>query len=118
MSTTYRWLNEMSQDFLDEDYLLPGQTVDQRVNEICEAAEVELKRPGFAKAFKSNFQKGWYSFSTPIWTNFGNDRGLPISCFGSCIDDSMTSIVSTWALRSRIMVRVQAACISCNLSKT
>lgn len=93
----YRWLTELSQQFLDRDYLIDGQTVDQRVTEICERAEGILKRPGFAAKFKSYFQKGWYSFSTPIWTNFGNDRGLPISCFGSYIADSMESIAYTWA---------------------
>ncbi len=87
----------MSQIFLERDYLLPKQTVDQRVNIICNAAEKILGIPGFAKRFKSNFKKGWYSLSTPIWTNFGTDRGLPISCYGSSISDSMESIASTWA---------------------
>ena len=93
----YRWLNEISQQFLDRDYLVDGQTVDQRVDEICAAAEKYLNKPGYGAKFKENFKKGWYSLSTPIWTNFGNDRGLPISCFGSFISDSMDSIAFTWA---------------------
>jgi len=93
----YRWLTELSQIFLERDYLVNGQTVDQRVDEICNTAERFLNKPGFAARFKENFQKGWYSLSTPIWTNFGNDRGLPISCFGSTISDSMESIAYTWA---------------------
>jgi ribonucleoside-diphosphate reductase alpha chain len=93
----YRWLTEISQEFLQRDYLTPGQTVDERVDIICNAAENILKKPGFAKEFKENFKKGWYSFSTPIWTNFGNNRGLPISCFGSHISDNCESIASTWA---------------------
>lgn len=93
----YRWLTELSQEFLERDYLIENQTVDQRVDIICETAEKILKKPGFAKKFKEYFQKGWYSLSTPIWTNFGTDRGLPISCFGSCIEDSMASIAYTWA---------------------
>lgn len=94
---TYRWLTELSQQFLDRDYLVDGQTTDERVTEICNAAERILNKPGFAAKFKSYFQKGWYSFSTPVWTNFGNDRGLPISCFGSYIADNMESIAYTWA---------------------
>lgn len=93
----YRWLNEISQQFLDRDYLVDGQTVDQRVDEICAAAEKYLNKLGYGAKFKENFKKGWYSLSTPIWTNFGNDRGLPISCFGSSISDSMDSIAFTWA---------------------
>jgi ribonucleoside-diphosphate reductase alpha chain len=87
----------MSQVFLERDYLVDGQTVDQRVDEICNTAEKLLNKPGFAAKFKENFQKGWYSLSTPIWTNFGNERGLPISCYGSTIGDSMDSIAYTWA---------------------
>jgi ribonucleoside-diphosphate reductase alpha chain len=93
----YRWLNDISQQFLERDYLLEGQTVDERVDIICNNAEKILGKKGFAKKFKENFKKGWYSFSTPIWTNFGNDRGMPISCFGSHIQDNMESIASTWA---------------------
>ena len=93
----YRWLTELSRIFLERDYLVEGQTVDQRVDEICNTAEKLLNKPGFAAKFKENFQKGWYSLSTPIWTNFGNERGLPISCFGSTIGDSMESIAYTWA---------------------
>ena len=95
--SNYRWLTEMSQVFLERDYLVDGQTVDQRVDEICNTAEKLLNKPGFAAKFKENFQKGWYSLSTPIWTNFGNERGMPISCFGSSISDSMESIAYTWA---------------------
>lgn len=94
--SNYRWLTELSQHFLDRDYLVDGQTTDERVTEICQAAEKILGKPGFADKFKSYFQKGWFSFSTPIWTNFGNDRGLPISCFGSFIEDNCESIAGTW----------------------
>lgn len=93
----YRWLTESSQQFLDRDYLVDGQSVDERVDEICGTAETLLKKPGFARKFKSYFKKGWFSFSTPVWTNFGNDRGLPISCFGSHIQDNCESITSTYS---------------------
>ncbi len=93
----YRWLTPLTQEFLERDYLVPGQTVDQRVDVICNTAEKILNMPGFAARLKENFKKGWYSFSTPIWTNFGNDRGLPISCFGSYVGDSMESIAANTA---------------------
>lgn len=93
----YVWLNELSQTFLERDYLKKNQTVDQRIAEICNTAEKILKRPGFSHKFKENIKKGWYSLSTPIWSNFGSNRGLPISCFGSYIEDSMESILVTHA---------------------
>lgn len=93
----YVWLNEPAKKFLEKDYLLPGQTVDERVDQICNAAEKILKINGFGTRFKENFKNGWYSLSTPIWTNFGIDRGSPISCFGSSIDDCMDNILYTHA---------------------
>jgi len=93
----YVWLNDLSKQFLERDYLINGQTVDERVDVICNTAEKILNKPGFASRFKENIKKGWYSLSTPIWTNFGTERGLPISCFGSCIEDNMESILATQA---------------------
>lgn len=90
-----RWLTEFSRQFLEQDYLTNGQTVEGRIDVICKAAEKILKKKGFAKKLKANIEKGWYSLSSPIWTNFGNKRGSPISCFGSNIDDSMDSILAT-----------------------
>jgi ribonucleoside-diphosphate reductase alpha chain len=85
----------MSQQFLDRDYLLPGQTLDERVDIICSEAERRLGISGFAARFKAIIQKGWVSLSTPIWANFGTNRGLPISCFGSYMGDTIESILHT-----------------------
>jgi len=101
----YRWLNELSQEFLEQDYLLPGQTLDNRARVIAKAAATILNRDGWHKCSISNFEekfldylaKGWFSLSTPIWNNFGNRRGLPISCYGSYIEDDMDSIIETQA---------------------
>lgn len=95
MNNGYRWLTEYSQQFLEKDYLVRKQTVDERVDVIFNTAENILGIKGFAKKIKEYFKKGWFSLSTPIWTNFGNNRGLPISCFGSYIDDTMKGIIDT-----------------------
>jgi ribonucleoside-diphosphate reductase, alpha chain len=52
---------------------------------IAETAEKILKKDGFADKFYDYMCKGYYSLSSPIWSNFGLERGLPISCFGSYI---------------------------------
>lgn len=93
----YRWLTPASKAFLEKDYLLPGQTLDQRVGQICDTASRILKMPEFGPRFYENFKKGWYSFSTPIWTNFGTTRGMPISCYGSTVADTTASILYTQA---------------------
>jgi ribonucleoside-diphosphate reductase alpha chain len=95
MNSEYIWLNEASQAFLERDYLLPGQTVDDRIKGIAEYAEDILEIDGFADKFVSYVKKGWYSLSTPVWTNFGTHRGSGISCFGSYVEDSMESILYT-----------------------
>lgn len=93
MENKYRWLTPESETFLQRDYLLTGQTLDERVDIICAEAERRLGIKDFGKRFKENIQKGWYSLSTPVWTNYGTNRGLPISCFGSFVDDNMESIL-------------------------
>jgi len=103
-SSEYTWYNEISRTFLKKDYLLPGQTLDQRVGIICSAFQKYLEKKlsknnaeSIANTFKENFKKGWYSLSTPVWTNYGTDRGDPISCFGSYVSDNMESILYSQA---------------------
>lgn len=94
MNQPYYWVNEDSTKFLANGYLKPNQNVFDRINEIGKAAERQLKESGFAEKFIRYLSYGWYSLSSPVWANFGNERGLPISCNGSYIDDSVESILT------------------------
>lgn len=104
MIEEYIWCNEASRQFLEKDYLAPGQTLDERVDQICRKFQNYLHQ-GFndgeavliVKQFKENFKRGWYSLSTPCWTNYGTDRGDPISCFGTYVSDNMESILEAQA---------------------
>lgn len=80
-----------------DGYLLPNQTVQERVGVVGRTVEKILKISGYADKFEDYFSRGWFSLSTPIWTNFGTDRGLPISCYGSYMDDDSASILFTEA---------------------
>jgi ribonucleoside-diphosphate reductase alpha chain len=93
----FYWLNDDSREFLREGYLLEGVTAEERVREIAERAEEILGDDGFADRFYDYMSRGFYSLASPIWSNFGLDRGLPISCFGSYIEDSIESILYTEA---------------------
>ena len=88
----YVWLNEKSKKFLERGYVKDGETIESRIESIAATAENYLY-PGFAKKFLGCMEKGWISLSSPIWSNFGADRGLPISCNGSFVDDTMDSIL-------------------------
>lgn len=99
----YKWLNKQSRSFLSRGYLADGVTPELRIREIAETAERILKSElidksskkfdGFADKFERYMEKGFFSLATPVWVNFGNKRGLPISCNGSYIDDTMESIL-------------------------
>jgi len=89
----YKWLNRDSRKFLERDYLLEGETPEQRIRDIADRAEQLLGISGFADKFEDYMARGFYSLSTPIWTNFGRKRGLPISCFGSYIPDDIIKIL-------------------------
>jgi ribonucleoside-diphosphate reductase alpha chain len=79
---------------LSRGYLAEGQSAEERIELIAKNAESILKMEGFAEKFISYMKKGFYSLSTPVWTNFGNKRGLPVSCFNSHISDTMVSILT------------------------
>ena len=92
MSDIY-WLNDDSRKFLERGYLLPGETPEQRIEDIAYKAQEYLGIDGWADKFINYMHRGFYSLSSPIWSNFGRDRGLPISCFGSYIPDDMEKIL-------------------------
>jgi ribonucleoside-diphosphate reductase alpha chain len=89
----YYWLNEKSREFLSRGYVREGQTAEQRVREIAEAAEKYLGIEGYADKFEDYMSRGWFSLSSPVWANYGLERGLPCSCNGSYIEDTMDSIL-------------------------
>ena len=93
----YYWLNEDSRNFLKRGYIEGDQTAEERIIEIAQAAEKDLGITGFAEKFEEYMSYGWYSLSSPIWANYGLERGLPISCFGSYIDDTMEAILTKQA---------------------
>ena len=86
------WLNEESRLYLNRGYIT--ETPEERIKHISYTAEQILKIEGFADKFENYMQRGFYSLSTPVWSNFGKSKGLPISCYGSNVDDSLDSILN------------------------
>lgn len=93
----FSWLNEDSRLFLQRGYLLDGTTPEARIRAIAAHAGNILQDDTFAERFHHYMARGYYSLSSPIWSNFGLSRGLPISCFGSYIGDSIYDIMRTTA---------------------
>ena len=91
----FKWLTENSRQFLASGYLADGVTAEQRIREIADRAEELLQIPGFSDKFYRYMGEGYFSLASPVWSNFGKRRGLPISCFGSHISDDMGNILFT-----------------------
>ena len=90
-----KWLTDNSRKFLESGYLTGDTTPEERIREIAEHAESLLKIKGFADKFYGYMAKGYFSLASPVWSNFGKRRGLPISCFGSHVADDMGDILYT-----------------------
>ena len=93
----FDWINEESITFLQRGYLSEGEEPLDRIRIIANHAEHLLGIEGFADKFYGYMSKGWYSLSSPVWANFGKQRGLPVSCFGSNVADNIESILFTQA---------------------
>ena len=89
----YYWLNDEAKLFLERGYLIEGESAKQRILDVAKHAENILGVKDFAVKFERYMAQGFYSLSSPIWANFGRERGLPISCFSSFIPDSMEGIL-------------------------
>ena len=92
---SFEWLNDNSRKFLAAGYLGEGISAEERIANIAKRAEEILEMPGFADKFYNYMSEGYYSLASPVWSNFGKERGLPISCFGSHIDDDIGNILYT-----------------------
>ena len=89
----FYWLNDVSRVFLERGYLLKGETAEQRLRDICNTAERISRFKGFGDSFFEHLKLGHISLSTPVWTNFGRSRGMPVSCFNSHVSDNIGSIL-------------------------
>ena len=93
----FSWFTKDCHTLPSRGYLKKGQTVEERVRDIADRAEELVEIEGFSDKLYDYMSKGWISLSSPVWSNYGNDKGLPVSCFGSFISDSMESILLTHA---------------------
>jgi len=93
----FDWLTKESITFLQRGYLSEGESAEERIKTIADHAEKILEIEGFSNKFYDYMSRGWFSLSSPVWANFGKKRGLPVSCFGSNIQDNIESILYTSA---------------------
>lgn len=96
------WMNEISLATISKGYLLPDETPKKAYRRVADAVAKRLDRPDLANKFYKYMWKGWLNLASPVLSNTGTDRGLPISCFGIDTPDSIRGIGLTNAELMRL----------------
>jgi len=73
-------------------YLLTGEKPINAYARVSRAVADRLGKPEMADKFFQYIWNGWLNLATPVLSNTGTDRGLPISCYGIDIADSVYDI--------------------------
>jgi ribonucleoside-diphosphate reductase alpha chain len=96
------WMDEISLSTISRGYLLPGEDVRKAYRRVARAAATRLKKPELENKFFKLFWQGWVGLASPVISNMGTDRGLPISCYGIDTPDSIRGIGLTNAELMRL----------------
>ena len=96
------WMDEISLATISKGYLLPGEDVKKAYRRVAKAAAFRLKRPEMEAKFYKIMWNGWLGLASPVISNMGTDRGLPISCYGIDTPDSIRGIGLTNAELMRL----------------
>ena len=87
------WANtEIYVKTISKGYLLAGEKPKDAYWRVATTAARRLNKPQMATKFFDYIWKGWLNLATPVLSNTGTDRGLPISCFGIDVADSIQDI--------------------------
>ncbi len=73
-------------------YLYNGESPKDAYERVATTVSKRLYRPELAETFFEYIWKGWLCLASPVLSNTGIDRGLPISCFGIDVADSIQDI--------------------------
>ena len=96
------WMDEISLATISKGYLLPGEDVRKAYRRVAKAAAFRLKKPELENKFFIIMWNGWLGLASPVISNMGTDRGLPISCYGIDTPDSIRGIGLTNAELMRL----------------
>ena len=77
---------------ISKGYLMKGETPKDAYWRVCTTVAKRLGKPEMASKFFDYIWKGWLNLATPVLSNTGTERGLPISCFGIDVADSIFDI--------------------------
>ena len=86
-------LTEFGKTTLQDRYLLPGESYQDMFARVATAFADDI---GHAQRIYDYISKLWFMPATPVLSNGGAERGLPISCFLNAVGDSLDGIMDTW----------------------
>ena len=86
-------LTEFGKETLKDRYLLPGENYQDLFARVAAAYSDDAEH---AQRVYDYISKLWFMPATPVLSNGGTGRGLPISCYLNSVDDSLEGIVGTW----------------------
>ncbi len=86
-------LTDFGKDTLQDRYLLPGEVFQDLFVRVASAYADDAAH---AQRLYDYMSKLWFMPATPVLSNGGTGRGLPISCYLNSVDDSLEGIVGTW----------------------
>jgi ribonucleoside-diphosphate reductase alpha chain len=86
-------LTEFGKETLQDRYLLPGESYQDLFARVAAAYADDQAH---AQRLYDYISRLWFMPATPVLSNGGTGRGLPISCYLNSVDDSLEGIVNTW----------------------
>jgi len=96
------YMDEVALSTISKGYLMPGETPKKAYRRVAHAVAMRLNRPDLESKFFKYIWNGWIGLASPVLSNTGTDRGLPISCFGIDTPDSVRGIGLTNAELMRL----------------
>jgi ribonucleoside-diphosphate reductase alpha chain len=86
-------LTDFGKDTLNDRYLLPGESYQDLFARVASAYADDAAH---AQRLYDYISRLWFMPATPVLSNGGTGRGLPISCYLNSVSDSLEGIVGTW----------------------
>ena len=88
------WVDSIGISMVSNGYLLPDENIFDSFKRVSKAAARRLRRKDLQPFFYEAITKNWLCLASPVLSNMGTERGLPISCYGIDVDDSVEGIAS------------------------
>ena len=86
------WMDEIAISMISKGYLLPDEDVFDAYKRVSKFAARRLRRKDLQPFFYEAMVKNWLCLASPVLSNMGTERGMPISCFGIDVGDSIEGI--------------------------